>query len=57
MTPFKPFLIVTSLYEISIDWTEYDDTFHVNTSYNEVTTRKGMKGVIVLHPFEKYFSQ
>jgi hypothetical protein len=29
----------------------------INTSYSEVTMRKGMKGVIVLHPFNKYFSQ
>jgi hypothetical protein len=24
------FLIVTSLYDISIDWTEYDDTLHTS---------------------------
>ena len=29
----------------------------INTSYSEVTMRKGMKGVIVLHPFNKYFIQ
>jgi hypothetical protein len=28
ITPFIPFLIVTSLYEVFIEWTEYDDTFH-----------------------------
>jgi hypothetical protein len=28
MTPFTPFLIVTSLYEVFIEGTEYDDTFH-----------------------------
>jgi hypothetical protein len=50
MTSFKPILIVISLYEIFIQGS-------INTSYNEVTTRKGMKGVIVLHPLEKYFSQ
>jgi hypothetical protein len=27
MTPFIPFLIVTSLYEVFIEWMEYDDTF------------------------------
>jgi uncharacterized protein YbdZ (MbtH family) len=43
MTPFTHFLIVTSM---SID-----------TSYNEVTMGKGMKGVIVLHPLNKYFIQ
>jgi hypothetical protein len=64
MTPFTPFLIVTSLYDVFIERMEYDNTFHtsahcdlINTSYSEVTMRKGMKGVIVLHPFNKYFSQ
>jgi hypothetical protein len=28
MTPFKPLLIVTSLTEVFIEGTEYDDTFH-----------------------------
>jgi hypothetical protein len=28
MTPFIPFLIVTSLYEVFIEGMEYDDTFH-----------------------------
>jgi hypothetical protein len=28
-----------------------------NTSVNEVTMRKGMKGVMVLHPLNKYFIQ
>jgi hypothetical protein len=27
MTPFTPFLIVNSLYEVFIEWMEYDDTF------------------------------
>jgi hypothetical protein len=44
MTPSKPFRIVTSMYEIFIEWTEYDDTFHT-FSYSEVTMRKGLKGV------------
>jgi hypothetical protein len=29
----------------------------INISYNEVTMRKGLKGVIVLHPLNKYISQ
>jgi hypothetical protein len=28
MTPFIPFLIVTSLYEVFIEWMEYDDNCH-----------------------------
>jgi hypothetical protein len=28
MTPFIPLLIVTSLTEVCIEGTEYDDTFH-----------------------------
>jgi hypothetical protein len=28
MTPFIPFLIVTSLYEVFIEGMEYDDTIH-----------------------------
>jgi hypothetical protein len=28
MTPIKPFLIVTSLYEVFVEGMEYDDTFH-----------------------------
>jgi hypothetical protein len=28
MTPFTPLLIVTLLYEVFIEWMEYDDTFH-----------------------------
>jgi hypothetical protein len=28
-----------------------------NTSVNEVTLRKGIKGVMVLHPLNKYFIQ
>jgi hypothetical protein len=28
MTPFTPFLIVTSLTEVFIEGTEYDGTFH-----------------------------
>ena len=30
MTPFIPLLIVTSLYEVFIEWMEYDDTFHTS---------------------------
>jgi hypothetical protein len=30
MTPFTPLLIVTSLYEVFIEWMEYDDTFHTS---------------------------
>jgi hypothetical protein len=30
MTPFTPFLIVTSLYEIFIEGTEYDHTFRTS---------------------------
>jgi hypothetical protein len=30
MRPFKPFLIVTSLCEVFIEWMEYDDTFHTS---------------------------
>jgi hypothetical protein len=56
MTPFIPFLIVTSLHEVINEGMEYDDTF-INTSYGEVKMRKGVKGVIVLHPFNKYFIQ
>ena len=39
MTPFIPLLIVTSLYEVFIEWMEYDDTFHTSvivTSLYEV---------------------
>jgi hypothetical protein len=73
MIPFTPFRIVTSLYELFIEGMEYDDIVHIkwekvwkvssyfipsmNTSYNEVTMRKGVKGVIVLHPLNKYFIQ
>jgi hypothetical protein len=63
MTPFISFLIATSLYEIFIEGMEYDDIFHTypislaNTSYSEVTMRKGVKGVIILHPLNKYFCQ
>jgi hypothetical protein len=53
MTPFIPFLIVTSLTEEFIKGMEYD----INTSYSEVTKRKSVKGVIVLHPLNKYFTQ
>jgi hypothetical protein len=28
MTPFTPFLIVTSLYEVLVEGMEYDDIFH-----------------------------
>jgi hypothetical protein len=52
MTPFIPFLVVTSLYEVFIERMEYDEM-----SYSEVTMRKGLKGVIVLHPLNKYFIQ
>jgi hypothetical protein len=34
MTPFTPFPIVTSLYEIFIEGTEYDDTFHTFSHCN-----------------------
>jgi hypothetical protein len=61
MTPFTPFLIVTSLYKVFIGGIEYDETFHsilsINTSYSEVTMNKGVKGVIVLQPLNKYFIQ
>jgi hypothetical protein len=59
MTPFTPFLTVTSLYEVFIERMEYDDTFHhsINTSYSEVTMPEGMKGLIVLHPLNKYAIQ
>jgi hypothetical protein len=66
MTPVIFFLIVTSLYEIFIGWTSTMTpfipfliltSFYINISYSEVTMRKGMKGVIVLHPFNNYFSQ
>jgi hypothetical protein len=30
MTPFISLLIVTSLYEVFIEWMEYDDTFHTS---------------------------
>jgi hypothetical protein len=30
MTPFITFLIVTSLYEVFIEWMEYDGTFHTS---------------------------
>jgi hypothetical protein len=30
MTPFIPFLIVTSLYEVFIEWIEYNDIFHIS---------------------------
>jgi hypothetical protein len=53
MTPFIPFLIVTSLYEVFIEGIGYDD----NTSVSEITMRKCMKGVIVLLPLNKYFIQ
>jgi hypothetical protein len=58
MTPFIPLLTVTSLYEVFIEGVKYDDTFHTsaNTSYSEVTSR-GVKGVIMLHPLNKYFIQ
>jgi hypothetical protein len=53
MTPFIPFLIVTSFYEVIIERMEYDDTFH--TLVIEVTMTRGMKDVIVFHPLNKYF--
>ena len=31
MTPFISLLIVTSLYEVFIEWMEYDDTFHISS--------------------------
>jgi hypothetical protein len=31
MTPFISLLIVTSLYEVFIEWMEYDDTFHTSS--------------------------
>ena len=34
MTPFIPFLIVTSLYEEFIEGMEYDDTFHTSAQYD-----------------------
>jgi hypothetical protein len=76
MTPFIPLLTVTSLYEVFIEWMEYDDTFHtsrsqwaevwkvssnsihpINTSYSEVTMSRDVKGVIILHSLKKYFIQ
>jgi hypothetical protein len=36
MTPFKPFLIVTSLHEVFVEGMEYDDTFHT-FSYCDLT--------------------
>jgi hypothetical protein len=30
MTPFIPFLNVTSLYKVFIEWKDYDDTFHTS---------------------------
>jgi hypothetical protein len=30
MTPFITVLIVTSLYEVFIEWMEYDGTFHTS---------------------------
>jgi hypothetical protein len=30
MTSFTPLLIVTSLYEVLIEWMECDDTFHTS---------------------------
>ena len=30
MTPFIPLLVVTSLYEVFIEWIVYDDTFHTS---------------------------
>jgi uncharacterized membrane protein YqhA len=61
MTPFKPIIIVISLYEIFIEGMEYDDTFqtfsHLHIYYTQVTMRKDLKAVIVLHPLNKYFIQ
>jgi hypothetical protein len=34
MTPFTPFLIVTSLYEVFIEGMEYDDTFHTFSHFD-----------------------
>jgi hypothetical protein len=38
MTPFIPVLIVTSLYEVFIEWMEYDDNFH-NSARCDLTDR------------------
>ena len=57
-TPFPPQIPHT----VRSQWAEiwkvlsYSITL-INTSYSEFTMRRGMKGVIVLHPFNKYFIQ
>jgi hypothetical protein len=70
VTPFTPFLIVTSLYEVFIERMEYDETFHTFShcdliewsNYWEDGVRWHLSYIfslwpIVLHPFNKYFSQ
>jgi hypothetical protein len=53
-TPFIPLLIVTSLYEVFIEWMEYDDTFHTSAPCD---LTDWSIGVIILHPLNKYFIQ
>jgi hypothetical protein len=70
ITPFISLLIVTSQYEVFVEGMEYDNTCHtfshcdltvsipsINTSVSEVTIKKGVKGVTILHPLNKYFIQ
>jgi hypothetical protein len=62
MRPFIPFLIVTSLYEVFIEWIKIwkvssYSILSINTSVSEVTMSSGMKGITVLQPLNKYFIQ
>jgi hypothetical protein len=36
MTPFTPFLIVTSLYEVLVEGMEHDDIFH-SSAHRDLT--------------------
>jgi hypothetical protein len=45
MTPFIPFLIVTSLTEVFIEWMEFDDTFHTSAHCDIVWSIYWVNGV------------
>jgi hypothetical protein len=63
MIPSIPLVVVTSLAKVFFEGMEHDDTFHtfihcdltydvcIERIVSEVTMNSGMKGIIVLHPF------